>query len=159
SPGKVDFEIATKRVSQMQFSVPVESLDYYIIHGPDPKDVLDKNKRPTGRPAVLPARSFGIWLSTSFTTKYDEKTVNEFVVCMSHGDIPLKVFHCDCFWMKELHWCDCEWDRDAFPDPRGMLQRLKSKGLKICVWINPYISQLSKLFDEGRDNSYFLKHD
>ena len=30
-----------------------------------------------------------------------------------------------------------------------MLQRLKERGLKICVWINPYIAQRSPLFDEG----------
>ena len=38
-----------------------------------------------------------------------------------------------------------------------MLDRLKAKGLKICVWINPYIAQLSRLFDEGRAHGYFLK--
>lgn len=38
-----------------------------------------------------------------------------------------------------------------------MLKRLKEKGVKICVWINPYISQLSKLFDEGKEKGYFLK--
>jgi alpha-D-xyloside xylohydrolase len=59
--------------------------------------------------------------------------------------------------MKERHWCDFEWDAQAFPDPAGMLRRLKSKGLKVCVWINPYISQLSKLFREGAESGYFLK--
>jgi alpha-D-xyloside xylohydrolase len=157
SPGKVDFEIGTERVSQVQFSVPGEVLDYYLIYGPDPKDVLEKYTRLSGRPAVPPAWSFGLWLSTSFTTRYDEKTVNEFVDGMAARDIPLKVFHFDCFWMKQRHWCDFEWDRDAFPDPVGMLRRLKDKGLKICLWINPYISQLSRLFDEGRRGGCFLK--
>ena len=30
-----------------------------------------------------------------------------------------------------------------------MLARLKAKGLRICVWINPYIAQRSPLFAEG----------
>lgn len=157
SPGKVDFEIATERVSQMQFSVPGEALDYYLFHGPDLKDVLDKYTRLSGRPAMPPAWSFGLWLSTSFTTQYDEKTVMEFVDGMAQRGIPLSVFHFDCFWMKERQWCDFQWDRTAFPDPEGMLKRLKAKGLKICVWINPYISQLSPLFAEGRENNYFIR--
>ncbi len=157
SPGKIDFEICTERVNQVQISQPGGSLDYYIFYGPDPKDVLDKYTRLAGRPAVPPDWSFGLWLSTSFTTKYDEKTVTEFVDGMLARDIPLKVFHFDCFWMKERHWCDFEWDRNAFPDPRGMIQRLKAKGLKVCLWINPYVSQLSKLFSEGAANGYFLK--
>src|SRR5690606_5821805 len=72
-------------------------------------------------------------------------------------DIPLSVFHFDCFWMKERQWCDFAWDADAFPNPRQMLERLKARGLRVCLWINPYISQLSPLFAEGRERGYFLK--
>ena len=157
TPGKVEFEIATERVSQVQFSAEMEELDYYLFYGPDLKDVLEKYTRLCGRPAMPPAWSFGLWLSTSFTTHYNEQTVNEFIDGMAQRDIPLKVFHFDCFWMKGRHWCDFEWDKAAFPDPAGMLKRLKAKGLKICLWINPYISQLSSLFSEGRDEGYFLK--
>jgi len=157
SNSRVDFEIGTERVSQVQFSVPEEELDFYFFHGPDPKDVLEKYTRLSGRPALPPAWSFGLWLSTSFTTLYNEKTVNEFVDGLARRGIPLSVFHFDCFWMKERHWCDFQWDADAFPDPVGMLRRLKSKGLHVCVWINPYISQLSSLFREGADNGFFLK--
>ena len=157
SPGKVEFEVGTEHVSKMQFSVQEEELDYYVFAGSDPKDILEKYTRLAGRPALPPAWSFGLWLSTSFTTHYNEKTVNEFVDGMISRDIPLSVFHFDCFWMKERQWCDFEWDRVAFPDPEGMLKRLKAKGLKICVWINSYISQCSSIFEEGREEGYFLK--
>ncbi len=59
--------------------------------------------------------------------------------------------------MKEYEWCNFTWDERTFPEPEKMLQRLKAKGLKICVWINPYIGQKSPLFDEGMANGYFLK--
>jgi alpha-D-xyloside xylohydrolase len=157
SNARVDFEIGTERVSQVQISVPGEELDFYLFRGPAPKDVLEKYTRLSGRPALPPAWSFGLWLSTSFTTHYNEKTVNEFVDGLAKRGIPLSVFHFDCFWMKERHWCDFEWDPASFPDPEGMLRRLKTKGLRICVWINPYISQLSKLFREGAEHGYFLK--
>ena len=99
----------------------------------------------------MPAWSFGLWLSTSFTTDYDEATVTAFVDGMAERDLPLSVFHFDCFWMREFHWCDFEWDPATFPDPAAMLARLKAKGLRISVWINPYIAQRSALFAEGRD--------
>src|SRR3954464_10745439 len=44
-----------------------------------------------------------------------------------------------------------------FPDPEGILRRLKNRGLKICVWINPYIAQKSELFDEGMEKGYLVK--
>ncbi|MGM9617438.1 alpha-xylosidase [Butyricicoccus sp.] len=153
----VSFEIATEAVDKAEFSVPGETLDYFFIGAEDMKGVLRKYTGLTGR-APLPAPwTFGLWLSTSFTTSYDEDTVMHFIDGMLERGIPLKVFHFDSFWMKEFHWCDFEWDSRVFPDPEGMLRRIKDKGLKICVWINPYIGQASHLFREGMEKGYFLK--
>jgi alpha-D-xyloside xylohydrolase len=76
---------------------------------------------------------------------------------MRERGLPLHVFHFDCFWMKAHHWCDFQWDHRVFPDPEGMLRRLKEKGLHVCVWINPYIGERSRLFDRGAANGYLLK--
>ncbi|WP_127593247.1 alpha-xylosidase [Paenibacillus lautus] len=157
-PERVSYEVASENVSKVQFSVPGESLKYYIIGGDSMKEVLGNYTALTGKPALPPAWSFGLWLTTSFTTNYDEATVNSFVDGMIERDIPLRVFHFDCFWMKEFQWCDFKWDEDVFPDPQGMLDRLKSKGLSICVWINPYIGQKSYLFHEGKKNGYLVKN-
>ena len=111
----------------------------------------------TGKPSLPAPWTFGLWLSTSFTTNYDEETVMSFVDGMLNRGIPLRTFHFDCFWMKEFHWSDFVWDSRVFPDPRGMLERIKAKGLNICVWINSYIGQESCLFDEGMEKGYFIK--
>lgn len=156
-PELVSFEVGSEKVSKVQFSVPGEQLDYFVIGGDSLKDVLRNYTSLTGKPALPPAWSFGLWLSTSFTTNYDEETVTGFVDGMAQRDLPLSVFHFDCFWMKEYEWCNFEWDERVFPDPKGMLQRLKAKGLRICVWINSYIAQKSALFAEGAERGYLLK--
>lgn len=156
-PECVSFEVGSEKVSKVQFSVEGEYLEYFVIDGPTPKAVLDRYTRFTGRPALPPAWSFGLWLTTSFTTNYDEATVNSFIDGMAERNLPLHVFHFDCFWMKAFQWCDFEWDPVTFPDPEGMLKRLKARGLKICVWINPYIGQKSPLFREGMEKGYLLK--
>ncbi|MDM7180910.1 TIM-barrel domain-containing protein, partial [Klebsiella quasipneumoniae] len=84
-------------------------------------------------------------------------TVNSFIDGMAERHLPLHVFHFDCFWMKAFQWCDFEWDPLTFPDPEGMIKRLKAKGLKVCVWINPYIGQRSPVFKELREKGYLLK--
>ncbi|WP_017472497.1 alpha-xylosidase [Amphibacillus jilinensis] len=156
-PERVSFELGSELVSRAQFSVEGESLDYYFINGPAPKDVIRRYTALTGRPALPPAWSFGLWLSTSFTTDYNEETVTHFVDGMAERGIPLSVFHFDCFWMEGFEWTNFIWDRDNFPDPKGMLKRLKDKGLKICVWINPYIAQKSPLFHEAHQKGYLIK--
>jgi alpha-D-xyloside xylohydrolase len=157
NPGPVAFEIASERVSRVQFSVAGERLDYLFVGGGSPAETVRRYTAVTGRPALPPAWSFGLWLTTSFTTDYDEGTVTSFVEEMAHRDLPLHVFHFDCFWMREFHWCNFEWDTRVFPDPEGMLARLKARGLHICVWINPYIAQRSALFAEGMANGYLLR--
>ncbi|EAA0704514.1 alpha-xylosidase [Shigella boydii] len=156
-PQSVSFEVGSEKVSKVQFSVESEYLEYFVIDGPTPKAVLDRYTRFTGRPALPPAWSFGLWLTTSFTTNYDEATVNSFIDGMAERNLPLHVFHFDCFWMKAFQWCDFEWDPLTFPDPEGMIRRLKAKGLKICVWINPYIGQKSPVFKELQEKGYLLK--
>ena len=150
-------EVATEMVTKVEFSVPGENLDYFLINGPTMKEVLMRYTDITGKPSLPAPWTFGLWLSTSFTTNYDEKTVNSFVDGMFDRKIPLSVFHFDCFWMKDFNWCDFTWDSRVFPDPEGMLKRLKAKGLKICVWINSYVGQESSMFKEGVEGGYFLK--
>ncbi len=157
STGPVSFEVASEKVARVQFSQPGESLEYFLIYGPTPKEILRKLTALTGRPALPPAWTFGLWLTTSFTTSYDEATCVSFIEGMKSRDLPLSVFHFDCFWMREFDWCNFQWDPRTFPDPAGMLKRLHERGLKVSLWINPYIGQRSVLFEEGRKGGYFIK--
>ncbi|MFC3298447.1 alpha-xylosidase [Arthrobacter agilis] len=159
-PEHVSFEVGSETVERVQFSVPGETLEYFVIHGPTPADILERYTRLTGRPAQVPAWSYGLWLSTSFTTDYDEQTVSHFVDGMAERELPLSVFHFDCFWMREFNWSDFEWDARVFPDPEGMLARLHDRGLRVSAWINPYIGQRSGLFDEAARAGYLVRrHD
>ena len=82
-------------------------------------------------------------LSTSFTTDYDEKTVTSFIDGIAERDIPLSVFHFDCYWMPAFHWCDFGWDKECFPDIKGTLKRYHEKGLKILLNPSPCNESLS----------------
>lgn len=153
---KVSFEVGSDTVSKVSFTVPGERLEYVIIGGKNIADVLVNYTNLTGKPALPPVYSFGLWLTTSFTTDYDEKTVSSFVDGMAERNIPLQVFHFDCFWMQEFRWCDFVWDKRMFPDAKGFIQRLKARGLQICVWVNPYIGQQGAIFDEAVEKGYLV---
>ncbi|PAU68800.1 alpha-glucosidase [Bifidobacterium criceti] len=121
------------------------------------KGVLANYTALTGRAPLVPDWSYGLWLSTSFTTDYDERNVLDFVDGMAERDIPLSVLHFDCRWMKELEWCNFAWDESKFPNPEGLFAKLHERGLRVCVWINSYIGQKSPLFEEGAKHGYFIK--
>ncbi|GEO56925.1 alpha-xylosidase [Companilactobacillus bobalius] len=156
-PQRVSFEVASENVDRVQFSTEGQSLQYYVIYGPTPKEVLHRYTQLTGKINLPPAWSFGLWLSTSFTTDYSEKTVLKFIDGMKKHNIPLDVFHFDCFWQKGFEWCTLAWDKEQFPDPEGLLRKIHERGIKVCVWLNPYIAQKSPLFKEAKEKGYLIK--
>lgn len=90
APERVELEIGSERSCRVQTSVEGQRLKWYIIYGPTPKEVLTKYSILTGKPGKVPSWSFGLWLSTSFTTDYDEKTVNSFLEGMKERDISVE---------------------------------------------------------------------
>ncbi len=181
-PEPFEFEIASDNVVKCEFAVEGGYLDYYVIAGSDStlpstsagdlssvntvnksqsgslmKSVLTRYTDLTGKPSLPAPWTYGLWLSTSFTTNYDEATVMSMIDGMFSRGIPLRTFHFDCCWMRDYHWTDFVWDEKIFPDPEGMIRRIKEKGVNICVWINPYIAQGNDIFDEGVEKGYFLK--
>ncbi len=131
-------------VTRVQFSVPGEKIDFMVVGGGDGKTVLQNYTALTGRPPCCQPGRFGLWLTTSFTTSYDEKTVRSFVDGMAERRIPLHVFHFDCYWMKENEWCNFDLGRGHVRRcARHALPDEERAELHICVWINPYIGQKS----------------
>lgn len=155
-PGRVMLEIQSERTTRVNIAVEGESLEYMLISGPTPKDILERYTRLTGRPSLPPAWSYGLWLTTSFQTDYSEKNVTSFLDGLKERDIHLSVFHLDALWMKTFQWCDFSFDDQWFPDPQAYISRLKKRGLRLCVWMNPYVAQASPLFAEGKKNGYFI---
>ncbi|KAF8232393.1 alpha-glucosidase [Tricholoma matsutake] len=158
NPGEVEVEVGSEKVSRVGVSVAGKSLEYFLIYGETPLEILERFTRMTGRPAIVPSWTYGLWLSTSFLTSYSSSTVRGFLQGMQERDCPVRVLHLDCFWMKQYEWCSFKFDPDNFPDPKGYLTDIKQQyGVKICLWINPYISQLSPIFKEGVEGGFFIK--
>ncbi len=154
--GPVSYEVCSEKVGFVGTSVPGEQLRMHIFYGETPADIIKAYTALTGRPALPPAWSFGLWLSTSFKPSYDENTTNQLIGGMQERNIPLRVFHFDCYWLRALHWCDFTWDPAVFADVEGMIRRYHEKGLKLCCWINPYVAQDTEMFREGVKHGYFL---
>ena len=64
-PGKVSFEVQSERTTRVNISVLDEEIEYFVILGPSPKEVLNRYTALTGRPALVPAWSYNLWLTTS----------------------------------------------------------------------------------------------
>ena len=156
TPDRVQFEVASISSRHVDFSVEGESMEYIVIGGEDPKDIISRYTALIGRSPVPPADTFGLWLSTSWMPDSDVKITMDTIKKMEEYKIPLSVFHFDARWMDDYKCCNFRWS-DRYGDAQKMLKEIHDHGVKVCVWINSYVSQESELFEEGRDKGYFIK--
>ncbi|MBG0827950.1 alpha-xylosidase [Planomonospora sp. ID67723] len=153
----VEFDVCQSTHSCVQIVVPDDLIDYYVIAGPTPPQVLDRFDELTCRPLLPPKWAFGTWISSGFFVDTQERVMNRARTIRERG-IPCDVLHLDTYWQTDGHWSDLRWDEANFPDPAGMLAELKEMGFKVCLWMNPYISHLSPAFPAAAEAGYFLKN-
>lgn len=156
STKRVSFEVASVSVRHVEMAVEGEDMEYIVVGGSEPKEVLSNYTGLIGRTPIPPAWTFGLWLSTSWTPDSDEKITYDTIDKMAEYKIPLSVFHFDARWMDDFKCCDFVWS-ERYGDAPAMLKKVHEKGARVCVWMNPYVSQESRLFQEGLENGYFVK--
>lgn len=89
----LSLEIQSEKLAKVQVSIPGERIRWHVIHGSAPKEILARYADLTGHPALPPAWTFGLYLSSSFLTDYDEQTVTLQLDGMKQRNIPMSVFH------------------------------------------------------------------
>ncbi|MFG1965857.1 TIM-barrel domain-containing protein [Nonomuraea sp. NPDC049028] len=157
SGAPTEFDVCQSTHSVVQIVVPDDLIDYYVIAGPTPPEILDRYDRLTCRPALPPKWAFGTWISSGFFVDSQERVMTRARTIRERG-IPCDVLHLDTYWQTDGHWSDLRWDEARFPDPAGMLAELDGMGFKVCLWMNPYISHLSPAFPQAAEAGYFLKN-
>ncbi len=121
--------------------------DAYFIYGPDLKAILPRYTSITGQPAVPPKWSFGLWMARiSYNRQEQVETIAREL--RAHR-IPCDVIHIDTDWYEHDWQCDLKFGASKFPDPAGMLARLREQGFRVCLWQWPNMIVKSELFFEG----------
>lgn len=128
-------------------------LDYYMFCNRDYKGLIRDYTALSGRSAMIPRWAFGFWMSRmSYMTRQE---VEEIVDQMAKFGMSVDVIHID-GWLdsmqpdggKEL-LC---FDEERFPDPEGMIQSLREKGIHLSLWMFPYVHAVDR---EGRFSNQF----
>jgi alpha-D-xyloside xylohydrolase len=142
------------------FQVGDPYLDYFLIHGPHPKDILARYTWLTGRAPLPPLWSFGVWMSRAMYTSRPQ--VEEVVSRLRDLGIACDVVNLDPRWLKGMRkrydlGCDFVWNDDDFPDEAGFVRWLADRGVKLCLWENPYIWKDTPMYEEGREHGYLVR--
>ena len=110
-----------------------DELDYWVTVGDTPKQIVENYTAVTGRAPKFPENALGLW-----QCKLRYRTQEELLEVAreyKRRGIPLDVIVIDFFhWCNQGDWC---FDPVYWPDPKAMVDELKSMGIRCMVSIWP----------------------
>lgn len=128
--------------------------DAFLILGPKFKDILSRYANLTGHAPVPPKWSFGFWISRAGYRSQSE--VEAIVREMRARGFPCDVLSLDPWWQGNAPWCTYAWDKHSFPDPQGMMARMRAQGIRTCLWITPYLPAGTPLYAEATAQGFLI---
>ncbi len=124
-----------------------DGLDYFVIYGPNPADILNDYTKITGRPRLPQEAMLGLALSDKGDPQNDGESWWRAEVA-AHRDLGLPLDHV----VNDNRWrigagsrCDSQfgWDSVRYPDPAGYQEWLAQQGLVITLDFNRCIAPRS----------------
>jgi alpha-D-xyloside xylohydrolase len=151
---RVSFDVGSESTISKGVTVDDDNFQFVFFYGPSFKDVLDDYTALTGRPGEVPKWSLGVWMSRlAYQTREELEGVAD---RLREEEMPCDVLHLDPPWLANNGLCGLNWDREAFPDPEGMIENLHHGGFKLCLWEYPYLLSTTDAFDEARKAGYLV---
>lgn len=150
------FDFASERKNVTSFWAEGGEINYYFIAGSSLMNIAQRYSRLTGKPEMPPKWSLGYhqckWSYSS------EKEVMEIATKLRELKIPTDAIYLDIDYMDGFRCFT--WDKENFPDPKGMVKRLKDMGFKTVAIIDPGIKIDMDYWvcKEGFEKGYFCKH-
>ncbi|MCI6017868.1 MAG: hypothetical protein MRZ59_03335 [Clostridiales bacterium] len=148
---KTEFNMgATSEVSYtMQTLDPY--IDYYVFCNRDYKGLIRDYTALSGRSDMIPKWAFGFWMSKM---SYFTREEVESVVCRAADfGMSMDVIHIDA-WQDEENEDILQFDEKRFPNPKEMIENLERKGVRLSLWMYPYVSKYTRT---GEINPSFIK--
>jgi len=130
-------------------------LDCFLIAGPTLKEILPRYTAITGVPGLPPLWSFGLWMGR--ITYSSQQEVEQVARDLREHTIPCDVIHIDTGWFAREWVCDLEFGQRSFPDPAGMLARLREQGFRVCLWQWPNLVLSSPMFAEALAKGFLVR--
>lgn len=154
---KTDWQIGTLDASALQFGVMDSQLDYFVICGKTPAEILKGYCGLTGFSKLPPLWSFGLWMSRNSYVSWE--VAEEVGRKIRENDIPCDVLHLDTAWFSRDWNCDLKFSKERFPNPKEHMEQLKKDGFHISLWQYNFIppNEDNINYHEAVRNGYLSK--
>ncbi|MDR1631964.1 MAG: alpha-xylosidase [Dysgonamonadaceae bacterium] len=149
------FSLADHSTRSAQILTEEPLLDFFLIGGDTPEEILFGYRQLTGFPTMPPLWSFGVWMSRMSYFSADE--VNEICNRLRAENYPCDLIHLDTGWFETDWLCEWKFNKERFPEPEKWIKNLKNKGFRISLWQLPYIAYNAEQYEEAVQNNYICR--
>ena len=151
------FDIGAEKPGVLKMETRGGELDYYIIYGSEPAEILRTYTQLTGRMPLPPKWALGYH---QCRWSYESETVvRELAREFRVRQIPCDVIHLDIDYMRGYRVFT--WSPNRFPNPAKLIGDLAQNGFKTVTIIDPGVKYEPEanyhVFDEGIKNDYFVR--
>lgn len=128
------FDVGKESRDRLSFGADGGELDYYLIDGPTPKQVIERYAELTGRMPLPPRWALGYHQCRY--SYYPEARVREVA-----GELRRRGIPADVIWL-DIHYLDgfnpFTWNRERFPDPARLIADLRGQGFRVVTIVDPH---------------------
>ncbi|NOS90925.1 MAG: DUF4968 domain-containing protein, partial [Cyclobacteriaceae bacterium] len=138
------------------FSADGGEMKYYFIGGNSVQEIIKNYTHLTGRTPLPPLWSIGY--QQCRYSYYPDREVLRVAEGFRDRDLPGDAI------VLDIHYMDAykifTWDKETFPNPKGLIEKLKAMGLHVVVMCDPGINIEAgyEAYESGKKEGVFIKY-
>ncbi|MGM0420106.1 MAG: TIM-barrel domain-containing protein [Bacillota bacterium] len=153
---RTTFDLGHSDPDEVVFSAAGGRIDYYLMAGKNPAQVVTKYTWLTGRTELPPLWALGHHQSRY--SYYPDEAVTQLGEKFRELSIPCDAIHLDIHYMDGYRVFS--WDQDRFPQPEKLLGDLQEQGFKTIAIVDPGVKKDPEydVYRSGQQKDYFCRY-
>lgn len=131
--------------------IPAKGVEIFLFAGRSPMEVVQRYNLFNGG-GVLPPK-WGLGFTQRVPTLFSSDDVRKEVDAFDEHGFPLDFVGLEPGWQSKSYPCTFDWDKGRFPDPAGFAKEMLERGIRLNLWLNPYVSPDSPIYREIRPDT------
>ena len=124
--------------------IPARGVEIFLFAGRSPMEVVQRYNLYNGG-GVLPPK-WGMGFTQRVPTLFSADDVRREVDAFDQHGFPLDFIGLEPGWQSKSYPCTFDWDKGRFPDPGRFAKEMLGRGVRLNLWLNPYISPDSPIY-------------
>ncbi len=123
----------------VEILIPAPGIEVFVFAGPSALEAVRRYNLFNGG-GPLPPR-WGLGFTQRVKSLFTAAEVKNEADAFREKGYPLDFIGLEPGWQSKSYPGTFEWDKTRYPDPKSFVKEMLNKGIRLNLWINPYVSK------------------